>query len=566
MKFPIRIRKLSRQDSASTVFLAVFLAPIVLFWAFVHFYKPISPFFEAYDPEFAYLMNSLEVFKGHPYVYVDHPGTPVEVLGTVIYALIYPFLHLTPSQFIVYNLENPGPFLNVGHAVLTLASIACAVVFFRVAMPAKLLRSSLFAAALATSYFALHPQSFRFTSIWSHNSFAFPVGTLLLVLLFRSLNYEPRHDIPTRQLVMLGLGAGVFSAITIFFASWIGGMVLAVLTAYRLGGHAWKRTIGAVLVLGGSSVVGFFLAVLPVLRRIRYSYGFIRSLLLHKQEYLGLSGSSTLDSMSRNLQSLVRDAPVLAIITGVALVLSLFAVAFWRRRLAAHPGAGGTVYGLSIQAVLLSAFLLNDYSLRYFLALAAIIPVLVMALWQILGNDRPAGRAVQYAVILLVSTGLVAGLWNQVSFQRDFSALVAQRTVQQRTAIAQYAQTSGKPRDEMVVIWSYGTYNRCVSLWFGNSSAGHAFNEEVASICPDFYYSVFSGGVTYLANKSGNIKIDTAKPFGDLNWDVYLGCPASFLESLGPDQTQYAVVIPTPPSPITCSASEGGVFGFVYKK
>ena len=43
--------------------------------------------YKSYDPEYAYFMDSLVVFKGIPYTYADHPGTPVSMLGTFFYLL-----------------------------------------------------------------------------------------------------------------------------------------------------------------------------------------------------------------------------------------------------------------------------------------------------------------------------------------------------------------------------------------------------------------------------------------------------------------------------------------------
>src|SRR5512143_2465571 len=76
-----------------SLLLMVFVLPVVAYSLYFNGLQRISPFYEYYDPEFAYLMNSLEVFKGEPYAYVDHPGTPLEVIGSVIYASTYPFLH-----------------------------------------------------------------------------------------------------------------------------------------------------------------------------------------------------------------------------------------------------------------------------------------------------------------------------------------------------------------------------------------------------------------------------------------------------------------------------------------
>src|SRR6266851_9387611 len=60
-----------------------------------------------YDPGLQYLLSSLSWFRGQGYVYIDHPGTPVEVLGTLLLALSYPFLHLANQGFVTHYLNHP---------------------------------------------------------------------------------------------------------------------------------------------------------------------------------------------------------------------------------------------------------------------------------------------------------------------------------------------------------------------------------------------------------------------------------------------------------------------------
>ena len=79
-------------------------------WLYVHWNEPATYYNLKYDPEFPYFMNSLSVFNGKPYWYMDHPGTPVELLGTLILTLTYPLTRGSSDNFVMYHISNPGLF------------------------------------------------------------------------------------------------------------------------------------------------------------------------------------------------------------------------------------------------------------------------------------------------------------------------------------------------------------------------------------------------------------------------------------------------------------------------
>ena len=61
------------------------------------------------DPAAYYMLDSLSVFAGGSYTYVDHPGTPIHVIGSLMLALIRPFFSNTES-FIHFFINKPVAF------------------------------------------------------------------------------------------------------------------------------------------------------------------------------------------------------------------------------------------------------------------------------------------------------------------------------------------------------------------------------------------------------------------------------------------------------------------------
>ena len=61
------------------------------------------------DPAAFYFLDSLSVFVGKTYTYVDHPGTPIHIIGSLMLALIRPFFK-DANSFVQFFLESPAAF------------------------------------------------------------------------------------------------------------------------------------------------------------------------------------------------------------------------------------------------------------------------------------------------------------------------------------------------------------------------------------------------------------------------------------------------------------------------
>src|SRR5512140_2964208 len=139
----------------------IFISIILLVpWVTVNLLQSPSPFYRYYDPEIQYFMNSLLAFKGHTYYYLDHPGTPLEVIGTMILAITYPLTAGKPGGFVEYQLRNPNLFLLLARLFLTACSIGCAIFMHKtLAASARKLADVLLAVAVPLMFYARHPEA-----------------------------------------------------------------------------------------------------------------------------------------------------------------------------------------------------------------------------------------------------------------------------------------------------------------------------------------------------------------------------------------------------------------------
>jgi hypothetical protein len=496
--------------------------PVILYFVYATWLDPVSPYFANYDPEFPYLMNSLQVFKGRPYTYVDHPGTPLELVGSAIYAVTYPILGASSNAFVRYHLSHPGLFLTLSHILVLFASLGCIWIIYSASSADSNRERAMLAAAVAILYFAVHPLAFAALTIWSHNSFSFAFGTLLLILVFRVVSARaPTHRLPRRLLITVGLCAGVLAAITIYLASWIVSCLVIVSLSYRLRNATWTESLTAGLLVGLSSVVGFFLAVLPALGGMPQFFVWIGALLTHENTYLlGDPNQPLLARWASNIVELSRELPILLVATIGLLVLAGSAFVRWRARASEQPGHWATIGGSILQVALLTGFIIDHPKPEYMLAVAATLPALAIPLLDLFQFDVAVSRRLNrmFTALVLICFGFsfFASVWRH-HVEADRIAGIVQQTAQSRD---DYARTLGRVPADLVVLWAYRSYSPCFSLWFGNDSTGRVFRKEIGELCyRQYQLHIWSQKVV---SAKGVAALDATK------WDMIIGCEDAF--------------------------------------
>ena len=114
--------------------LMFFTLAIVVWWLYSQLLFP-DPVHLGADPQVAYMLSSLSPFKGESYTFIDHPGTPIELMGTLLLALSYPFTRQTETSFLMVHISDPGIFLRIVRTLLVGMSL-----FTLVAMTSNMFR------------------------------------------------------------------------------------------------------------------------------------------------------------------------------------------------------------------------------------------------------------------------------------------------------------------------------------------------------------------------------------------------------------------------------------------
>jgi hypothetical protein len=495
--------------------LLVFLSPILLYWTYYLLINP-SPDYQGIDPEYEYFLNSLAVFKHQPYAYVDHPGTPVEMIGSAILGATYPWLAARPEGFVSFHLDNPQLFLGLAYGFLILTHLACLLVFFRLAPGPGHVSQAVLGAALASMYFAIQPYAFSGSVLWSHNSFSFPFGTLLLLALYGSLMREASgRATPTAVWIGLGLGVGILTAITIFLASWAVGILITISLYFGLLKRRWMSAAGAALAFALSGIMGFYLAVLPVINKMGGFWNWIYGILSHQSSYLAVpKNQSAIERISGNVLNLWHLLPALFIAMVIVIGLAAAALLLFRNQIKEQDALWAMAGGLSAQIIALTLVFL-DRPLRayYFLGVAAIVPMLAMVVLKLYERIPSTHRILATGVCVAVLIGLIVNSFQAIVVRQTQSQAGAdsQNLIQQ--VILERAHETNRSPDSLMILWMYGTYSKCWGLWFADHRAGDAFDREIAKICPNQY------------ELAGRVLLPSGKaPLETTDWDIIFTC------------------------------------------
>jgi len=86
--------------------------------------------------------------------------------------------------------------------------------------------------------------------------------------------------------------------------------------------------------------------------------------------------------------------------------------------------------------------------------------------------------------------------------------------------IKNHAETSSHSREDIKILWTYGSYSGCYSLWLGNDSARKVFTEEIGRLCPN-EYNLHIWNRTVTSPKG-------VKSFDEFQeWDLIAGSPVT---------------------------------------
>ena len=473
--------------------------------------KGLQPSYRDYDPEMAYFLSSLAPFKGASYFYTDHPGTPVEILGTLLLGTAYVFF-TDHANFISTYLEHPEYFLNVAHGLITLLSILCAMYFFLTVLGTLQKANVYLASSLALLFYGLHPNAFKTLAVWSHASFNFPLGAGYLILLF-TVAHDARGQISNRLAAGLGLALGVMIAIMINFVPWLVTTLLFIFLSNGVKRNPWKKSLvtGSILVL--SCAAGFLVSILPSLHRMAYFFMFIYNLFTHQSRYgTGPEGITSISLLWSNLRDLVTAAPLVFLVMLACLLISLFL--FLRRdsRIREHGSLWALDVSLLLQCGMITLAVLKHPGEHYLLSLAATLPVLSLVILKLSGFHGRFSR--QFGNALIIFSIISISALALLSIKNRQAELLEARAVEAEInrAITEQEIRLNKRPGEILILRTNGTYSYCSALLHGDFFTAGVFATEITKWCPS--QAFFINRFDWVLYRGTPVAIH------DLPWDI----------------------------------------------
>ena len=243
-----------RQRSRELLFAAVASLPLLADWSYKIFVLRRAFWMHYFDDEANYFVESLHIAFGQRLAFVDHPGTPVIVLGSVIAA----FTGRTTLEI--------QRFLMAGYVVGLIATVA-AIIFLR----RTLFRGRsewLWVAAAWT--FLLAPSALEYDTVWSPELWSFPVAAIAIVAVVRV-----RDDL--RSVALAGAAVGFCVAIKFTFAAWVAALLLMLVFE--------RRGIARAAVAAVSAATAFVVGTLPIADQYGRMLAWVRDLATHRDAF-----------------------------------------------------------------------------------------------------------------------------------------------------------------------------------------------------------------------------------------------------------------------------------------
>lgn len=510
---------------------AIVVLPLLIYWVF----WTLNPsYWFNGDPAAFYMLDSLSVFNGGSYTYVDHPGTPMQVAGTVMLAATYPLFE-SSEAFIDFHIRRPQVFFLMANVFLLAANIFTGIVFYRIARRTLAGNSILEAAAVSLLFFTLNPYSFPSLTFWSHNSLNFAFGTLLLLWLFHELQKE--RDLTPGKLMLMGFAAGILAIAQIYFFVWMATCVIAVfIFTYRLRHSLWQAfKTSLYMILGG--LLGNIAMLIPIHKELPRFIKWTMQITMHSGTYgTGEKGIFPLSLIPTAISIWWDNAWPMLIALGLSILgLTVFAYLRWKHKMKVEPAIYAMSVALAVHVfILLIPLVKAALKLRYTLSLAATLPLLVLMVLKL--SEGFEWRRVAFIRVLsiVVLAGVGVSLVREINLA-DRRAYVEQDAIRStERAKKLLAKQMNIPQEDLVIVYAFATPLQCSGMLEASNWTG-SFKKEVAAQCSN-QHAIFDS----------DVQLNTYQPvpgLDEIDWDMVVW-PGNgsrlpeYLESVG------AVTIP----------------------
>lgn len=501
------------------------VAPIATHWGFWNLYKT---YWSNTDPSTWYFLDSLAVFAGKTYTFVDHPGTPVQIIGSLLIALTMPFVG-SGQALIDYYIARPEAFFFMTNFFLVIVNGLTAILLYRLARDTMPSKAAPVALAISLAYFAVHPLSARMLTYWQHNALYFAFGTLWWVLLYRRI-LEGRFS--NRAGFLFGVAAGVLANIQVFFLPFLVTSVLVSFLVEREKSQSlWGGLRGAGWAVLGN-ISGIALMIVPIYRELPRFWKWISGILFSESLYGdGKERFFTLQALWIALEEWPTDNFVL-MTAGLFVLVCLFIVwlALRKNNLSVPVRLSILQVVALVHAGFLVMLLTRGYVRpRYSLSMAALLPILLLVLFQMFSYIQSNFRLLSWSLAALMAIGTFQNVSAEIQRQIFLHYLESELAASRSIVIKSFAKNFNRNPEGIVIVYAYGTPLQCASLVLANDWLA-VFDREIGALCPN-QYAIYTAGIS--------VNLNSNRPLADVRsipWDIIVASDEPLFFSLLGDE------------------------------
>lgn len=422
------------------------------------------------DPAYLYLVNALYILDGIVPRFVEHPGTPLMVLGAWI---IKVFNMRLQGEALVENVfRDPEFYMNAMHYVLlgtfllTLAALGWyALKKTGTALAAVLLQLPALVYLTLRSY-----GSDKSILPIIVNVDAEPVlitAVNLFLMCFLKLYYAQDEQSRSMAAVLFGLVCGFGTAMKITFLPMV---LLPILLLKK-----WNDRV----ILAVSAVISFVFFTLPIVSRYGRTWEWVTNLITRNEQGSGTVGLHPQLYVSQIQRVLSENILLITIAITAFLIYKMFGIWQQRHRITASVSPAGYAF-LVVVATVLSYFIImpRHPAPHYMVPAVGLIGLIIFLLYEALAFDRRLKHRMFAVFVVLFVAARVA---MAAAYQKDAHTYHHQ--------IYEFSQMVYSKYKDCMICPYYRSSSPAFALGFGDENAGRlAYTKVLRKVYPGTYY------------------------------------------------------------------------------
>jgi hypothetical protein len=332
------------------------------------------------------------------------------------------------------------------------------------------------------------------------------------------LYLELRRDevLSPRRLVLLGFAAGVLSMAQMYFVAWlVSGIFTVFIFSLRLNQSFRKSLVYGLYMLAGG-MLGILAMLAPIYKELPRFMAWLTRIITHQGLYgSGEEGIYSLSFIPLSINFWWDNIRPMIIILLVTLAI-LGIIIYWKRRSSEkiEPSVFAMLCGLLLQIGLILLLMSKAaLKLRYSLSLAAILPVLILLVLQLLETTPWKTFQLKKLFYGMVLVGVVISLISQINLQAQRAFVEQDAAIAKMQAVKRLAKEKKIAVENIVVVYAYAVPLKCAGLLQASNWIG-SFKNEIAVVCPK-QHAIWDSNIEL------NIS-DYATDIKDITWDLVI--------------------------------------------